>query len=160
METQSDGLTVSTLVRLFWRGTLVQDHRPDYAPWHCESRTRQRARLNCIANAGAYHTKTSRPKSNCPSVDKGAYDDQGSLKGRNFVRGYDGRWAPPTPATKLAPFQWISSVEASRRYSRNHSTEVPGRGWVCSQRARAVELGSIPNLIHQVASSACRCSSR
>ena len=55
----------------------------------CPSEDKRRGRLNCIShilNAIPYK-EIHRPKVKLPKrSDKGAYDDQASLKGRRFVR--------------------------------------------------------------------------
>ena len=62
----------------------------DYAPWHIvRSDDKKRARLNCIsAMLGLIpYKKVSRPKVKLPKRStKDEYDDQGSIKDRNFVR--------------------------------------------------------------------------
>ena len=62
----------------------------DYAPWHIvRSDDKKRARLNCIAAMLDLipYKKVSRPKVKLPKRStKNEYDDQGSIKDRNFVR--------------------------------------------------------------------------
>ena len=62
----------------------------DYAPWHIvRSDDKKRARLNCIAAMLGLipYKKVSRPKVKLPKRStKNEYDDQGSIKDRNFVR--------------------------------------------------------------------------
>jgi polyphosphate kinase 2 len=59
------------------------------APWHIvRSDDKQRARLNCIAHLLDLipYKKTPRDKIKLPKrSDKGEYDDQATLKGRNFI---------------------------------------------------------------------------
>jgi polyphosphate kinase 2 len=59
------------------------------APWHIvRSDDKQRARLNCIAHLLELipHKKVERDKIKLPKrSDKGEYDDQATLEGRNFV---------------------------------------------------------------------------
>jgi polyphosphate kinase 2 (PPK2 family) len=61
----------------------------DYAPWHIvRSDDKKRGRLNCISTLIDLipHKKTLRPKVKLPKrSNKGAYDDQASLRGRRFV---------------------------------------------------------------------------
>jgi polyphosphate kinase 2 len=61
----------------------------DYAPWHIvRSDDKKRGRLNCISTLIDLipHKKTVRPKVKLPKrSNKGAYDDQASLRGRRFV---------------------------------------------------------------------------
>jgi polyphosphate kinase len=63
----------------------------DYAPWHIvRSDDKKRARLNCIAMLLDLipYKKVSRPKIKLPKrSNKGAYDDQASLRGRHIVAG-------------------------------------------------------------------------
>jgi polyphosphate kinase 2 (PPK2 family) len=60
-----------------------------YAPWHIvRSDNKRRARLNCITKMLELipYKKVSRPKVKLPKRSiKNAYDDQASLRGRNFV---------------------------------------------------------------------------
>jgi polyphosphate kinase 2 len=60
-----------------------------YAPWHIvRSDNKRRARLNCISRILELipYKKISRPKVKLPKRStKNAYDDQASLRGRNFV---------------------------------------------------------------------------
>ena len=61
----------------------------DHAPWHLvRSDDKRRARLNCISGMLELipYKKTSRPKVKLPKRStKGRYDDQASLRERNFV---------------------------------------------------------------------------
>jgi polyphosphate kinase len=61
----------------------------DYAPWRIlRSDDKRRARLNCISQMLELvpYKKVSRPKVKLPKRStKGKYDDQASLRGRNFV---------------------------------------------------------------------------
>jgi len=60
-----------------------------HAPWHIvRSDDKRRARLNCIAHIleSIPYQKISRPKIKLPKrSDKYRYDDQASMRGRNFV---------------------------------------------------------------------------
>ena len=60
-----------------------------YAPWHIvRSDNKRRARLNCISKILELipYKKTTRPKVKLPKRSmKNAYNDQASLRGRNFV---------------------------------------------------------------------------
>lgn len=60
-----------------------------YAPWHIvRSDNKRQARLNCISKVLELipYKKVSRPKVKLPKRSiKNAYDDQASLRGRNFV---------------------------------------------------------------------------
>ena len=60
-----------------------------HAPWHIlRSDDKRRARLNCIAHLLKLipRKKAPREKVKLPKrAMKGAYDDQASLKGRNFI---------------------------------------------------------------------------
>jgi polyphosphate kinase 2 len=60
-----------------------------HAPWHIvRSDDKRRARLNCIAHIleSIPYQKISRPKIKLPKrSDKHRYDDQASMRGRNFV---------------------------------------------------------------------------
>jgi len=73
------------------RDMMLKATDTDHAPWHIvRSDDKRRARLNCISRMLELipYKKTSRPKVKLPKRStKGEYDDQGSLKGRNFVRG-------------------------------------------------------------------------
>ena len=72
------------------RDTMFKATDTDYAPWHIvRSDDKKRARLNCIAAMLDLipYKKVSGPKVKLPKRStKGKYDDQGSIKGRNFVR--------------------------------------------------------------------------
>jgi polyphosphate kinase len=61
----------------------------DHAPWHIvRSDDKRRARLNCIAEMLDLipYKKMRQPKVKLPKrSNKGRYDDQASLRGRNFV---------------------------------------------------------------------------
>jgi hypothetical protein len=61
-----------------------------HAPWHIvRSDDKRRARLNCIAHIlrSIPYKKVRRTKVKLPKRSgKGRYDDQSTLKGRNFVR--------------------------------------------------------------------------
>jgi len=71
------------------RDMMLKASDTDYAPWHIvRSDDKRRARLNCISHILALvpFKKVRRPKVRLPKRSaKGAYDDQASLKGRNFV---------------------------------------------------------------------------
>jgi polyphosphate kinase len=73
------------------RDMMLKATDTEHAPWHIvRSDDKRRARLNCISRMLELipYKKTSRPKVKLPKRStKGRYDDQGSLKGRNFVRG-------------------------------------------------------------------------
>jgi hypothetical protein len=61
-----------------------------HAPWHIvRSDNKRRGRLNCIAHIlrSIPYKKVQRAKVKLPKrSDEGRYDDQSTLKGRNFVR--------------------------------------------------------------------------
>ena len=61
----------------------------DHAPWHIvKSDDKRRGRLNCISQILELipYKKMSRPKVKLPKRSaKHKYDDQASLRGRNFV---------------------------------------------------------------------------
>jgi hypothetical protein len=61
-----------------------------HAPWYIvRSEDKRRGRLNCISHilSTIPYKKIHRPKVKLPKrSDKGAYDDQASLKGRRFVK--------------------------------------------------------------------------
>jgi polyphosphate kinase len=71
------------------RDMMLEKTDSKHAPWHIvHSDDKPRARLNCIAHIlksipykKVRHEKVKLPKRS----DKGKYDDQASLKGRNFV---------------------------------------------------------------------------
>jgi polyphosphate kinase 2 len=59
-----------------------------HAPWYIvRSDDKRRARLNCISHilSQIAHKKAPRDKVKLPKRNKGKYDDQAGLKGRNFV---------------------------------------------------------------------------
>jgi polyphosphate kinase len=72
------------------RDMMLEKTDSKHAPWHIvRSDDKRRARLNCIAHIlrsipykKVPHTKVKLPKRS----GKGRYDDQSTLKGRNFVR--------------------------------------------------------------------------
>jgi polyphosphate kinase len=72
------------------RDMMLEKTDSKHAPWHIvRSDDKRRARLNCIAHIlrsipykKVPHTKVKLPK----RAGKGRYDDQSTLKGRNFVR--------------------------------------------------------------------------
>jgi polyphosphate kinase 2 len=72
------------------RDMMLKATDSKHAPWHIvRSDDKRRARLNCIAHIlrsipykKVPHTKVKLPKRS----GKGRYDDQATLKGRNFVR--------------------------------------------------------------------------
>jgi len=63
-----------------------------HAPWYIvRSEDKRRGRLNCISHilSTIPYKKIHRPKVKLPKrSDKGAYDDQASLKGRRFVKEF------------------------------------------------------------------------
>jgi polyphosphate kinase len=71
------------------RDMMLKASDVDYAPWHIvKSDDKRRGRLNCIATILELipHKKISRPKVKLPKRStKHKYDDQASLRGRNFV---------------------------------------------------------------------------
>jgi polyphosphate kinase len=71
------------------RDAMLEITDTDYAPWHIvRSDDKRRARLNCIATMLELipYKTISRPKATLPKrSSKGAYDDQASLRNRNFV---------------------------------------------------------------------------
>jgi hypothetical protein len=72
------------------RDTMLKATDSKHAPWYIlRSDDKRRARLNCISHILSMipykkvpHTKVKLPKRS----PKGRYDDQSTLKGRNFVR--------------------------------------------------------------------------
>ena len=72
------------------RDMMLERTDSKHAPWHIvRSDDKRRGRLNCIAHIlrsipykKVPHTKVKLPKRS----GKGSYDDQSTLKGRNFVR--------------------------------------------------------------------------
>jgi polyphosphate kinase len=71
------------------RDMMLKATDMDFAPWRIvRSDDKKRARLNCISALLDLvpYKKISRPKVKLPKrSNKGAYDDQASLRGRNFV---------------------------------------------------------------------------
>jgi hypothetical protein len=71
------------------RDAMLEATDTKAAPWHIvRSDDKQRARLNCIAHLLDLipHKEVEREKIKLPKrSDKGEYDDQAGLKGRNFV---------------------------------------------------------------------------
>jgi polyphosphate kinase len=71
------------------RDMMLEATDTDYAPWHIVlSDDKPRARLNCIAHLLSLfpYKKVRREKVKLPKrSNKGAYDDQKSLKGRRFI---------------------------------------------------------------------------
>jgi polyphosphate kinase 2 len=71
------------------RDTMLEASDTKIAPWHIvRSDDKRRARLNCIAHLLDLipHKEVDREKIKLPKrSDKGEYDDQAGLKGRNFV---------------------------------------------------------------------------
>jgi polyphosphate kinase len=71
------------------RDMMLKATDTDHAPWHIvRSDDKRRARLNCISRMLELipYKKASRPKVKLPKRStKGRYDDQASLRGRNFV---------------------------------------------------------------------------
>jgi polyphosphate kinase 2 len=72
------------------RDMMLKATDSQHAPWHiARSDDKRRARLNCIAHIlrSIPYEKTSRAKIKLPKRSgKGRYDDQSTLKGKNFVR--------------------------------------------------------------------------
>ena len=72
------------------RDKMLKATDSKHAPWYIvRSEDKRRGRLNCISHilSTIPYKKTHRPKVKLPKrSDKGAYDDQASLKGRRFVR--------------------------------------------------------------------------
>jgi polyphosphate kinase 2 len=71
------------------RDLMLEATDSKHAPWHIvRSNDKRRARLNCIAHIlrSIPLKKVKRAKVKLPArSDKGKYDDQATLKGRNFV---------------------------------------------------------------------------
>jgi len=71
------------------RDTMLEATDTGFAPWHIiHSDDKKRARLNCISHLLSLisYQKVPREKIKLPNrKKKGAYDDQASLHGRNFV---------------------------------------------------------------------------
>jgi polyphosphate kinase 2 len=71
------------------RDAMLKATDVDYAPWHIvRSDDKRRGRLNCIAKIleCVPYKKVSRPKIRLPKRStRKRYDDQASLRGRNFV---------------------------------------------------------------------------
>jgi polyphosphate kinase len=71
------------------RDAMLKATDSKHAPWHIvRSDDKRRARLNCISHIlrSIPFKKVQRPKVKLPKrSDKGKYDDQATLKGRNFV---------------------------------------------------------------------------
>ena len=71
------------------RDMMLDKTDSKHAPWHIvRSDDKRRARLNCIAHIlrSIPYKKVPRAKVKLPKrSDKGEYDDQASLKGRNFI---------------------------------------------------------------------------
>jgi polyphosphate kinase 2 len=72
------------------RDMMLKATHSKHAPWHIvRSDDKRRARLNCIAHIlrSIPYKKIRRTKVKLPKrSDKGRYDDQSTLKGKNFVR--------------------------------------------------------------------------
>ena len=72
------------------RDMMLKASDSQHAPWHIvRSDDKRRARLNCIAHIlrSIPYKKVRRTKVKLPKRSgKGRYDDQSTLKGRNFVR--------------------------------------------------------------------------
>lgn len=72
------------------RDMMLEATDTDHAPWYIlHSNDKKRARLNCIAHLlhQIPYKEVEREKVKLPKrSDKGAYDDQASLLGRNFVK--------------------------------------------------------------------------
>ena len=71
------------------RDRMLKSTDTEFAPWHIiHSDDKKRARLNCISHFLSLipYKKVPREKVKLPNrAKKGAYDDQATLKGRNFV---------------------------------------------------------------------------
>jgi polyphosphate kinase 2 len=71
------------------RDAMFKATDTEYAPWHIvRSDDKKRARLNCISALLEFipYKKVARPKVKLPKrSNKGHYDDQAPLRGRNFV---------------------------------------------------------------------------
>ena len=71
------------------RDVMLKASDVDYAPWHIvRSDDKRRGRLNCISKVLELvpYKKVSRPKVKLPRRStKNRYDDEASLRGRNFV---------------------------------------------------------------------------
>ena len=71
------------------RDTMLEKTSSRHAPWYIvRSDDKRRARLNCISHIlrSIPYKKVPRAKVKLPKrSDKGEYDDQASLKGRNFI---------------------------------------------------------------------------
>jgi polyphosphate kinase 2 (PPK2 family) len=71
------------------RDMMLKATDTDFAPWHLvPSDDKRRARLNCITHLLGQipYKKVPRKKVRLPArLEKQAYDDQASLKGRRFV---------------------------------------------------------------------------
>jgi polyphosphate kinase 2 len=71
------------------RDTMLEATDTEHAPWHIlHSDDKERARLNCISHLLSLipYKKVPREKVKLPNrAKKRAYDDQASLRGRNFV---------------------------------------------------------------------------
>jgi polyphosphate kinase 2 len=71
------------------RDVMLEATDAEYAPWHIvRSDDKQRARLNCISHLLSLipYEEVPRKKVKLPRrSDKGEYDDQATLEGRNFV---------------------------------------------------------------------------
>jgi polyphosphate kinase 2 len=72
------------------RDMMLEKTDSKHAPWHIvRSDDKRRGRLNCIAHIlrSIPYKKVQRAKVKLPKrSDKGRYEDQSTLKGRNFVR--------------------------------------------------------------------------
>jgi polyphosphate kinase len=72
------------------RDTMLEKTDSKHAPWHIvHSNDKRRARLNCISHIlrSIPYKKIQRIKVKLPKrSNKGKYDDQATLSGRNFVR--------------------------------------------------------------------------
>jgi polyphosphate kinase len=72
------------------RDIVLEKTDSKHAPWHIvPSDDKRRGRLNCISHILSLipYKKVRRDKVKLPKrSDKGRYDDQSTLKGRNFVR--------------------------------------------------------------------------
>jgi polyphosphate kinase len=72
------------------RDMMLKKTDSKHAPWHIvRSDDKRRGRLNCISHIlrSIPYKKVRRAKVKLPKrADKGKYDDQSTLKGRNFVR--------------------------------------------------------------------------
>jgi polyphosphate kinase 2 len=121
------------------RDMMLKATDTDHAPWHIvRSDDKRRARLNCISGMLELiaYKKTSRPKVKLPRRStKGRYDDQASLRGRNFCIG------EILIALRLLPQRSCDGALARRRLSGHGQRQFARRTermmpkwvklWVC-----------------------------